>query len=197
MVAAARRQVLDDLALARLQAINERTRVYMIFVPPWMDMPSLVNKKYRSYRLFSFRRVGAQPGQSNPNYLTDWKTLPEGMLFATNQFGLNFNAANATNRSFLRTNFPIHTVNSTNTWEMPYLAFNPQGQLIQERNEVVTLQKGTVTQPQDENGNYLAGQKANVTIDQSKPPSHIRINWLTGRAELVETDEAEQGSTGQ
>ncbi len=197
MVAAARRQVLDDLALARMQAINERARVYMIFVPPGIEIPSLVNKKYRSYRLFSFRSVGAQPGQSNPNYLTDWKTLPEGMLFATNQFGSNFDASNPKNRSFARTNFPIHTVNATTTWQMPYLAFNPQGQLVRERNEVVTLRKGSVTQPQDENGSYIVGQPASVTIDQSKPPSHIRINWLTGRAELEKPDDAENGSNGQ
>ena len=34
LTAAGNRQILDDLFLARLRAINERTTVYMVFVPP-------------------------------------------------------------------------------------------------------------------------------------------------------------------
>src|SRR5437764_11983010 len=36
--AAAHRQVLDDIALARMRAINDRAPVYIVFAPPRVDL---------------------------------------------------------------------------------------------------------------------------------------------------------------
>jgi prepilin-type N-terminal cleavage/methylation domain-containing protein len=95
---AAVRQVLDDLALARLTALNSRTRVSMVFFPPMMD-PAILDS-YRSYSnayqtlannfdgqmasyaIVTERTVGDQPGRNNPRYVQGWRRLPEGVMFA-------------------------------------------------------------------------------------------------------------------
>src|ERR1044071_5835959 len=74
-IAAANRQLLDDLAFARLRAINERTTVYVVFASPEILHPSqpwnnaqrvqvakLANLQYTSYALFAKRMLGDQPG---------------------------------------------------------------------------------------------------------------------------------------
>lgn len=116
-LAGAQRQLLDDLALARLRAISGRTTVYMVFVPPgikehlpdlatgrpnWNGLPispadhekysrqltNLITGQYTAYALITKRTVGDQPGQENPRYITEWKRLPQGILIATNKFNL-------------------------------------------------------------------------------------------------------------
>lgn len=81
----ATRQLLDDLAFARMKAINERSSVLVLFSNPdetAISVPPLVPTRYRAYRMFSFRTVGDQPGQDRYRYLTDWKYLPDGMVFS-------------------------------------------------------------------------------------------------------------------
>ncbi len=105
---AATRQLLDDVAAARQKAINNRTKVYMVFVPPnfwftsahdggtpnWTSDASLSNAlhlavgQYTTYALFAEHSIGDQPGQTSPRYLTKWKTLPEGVIIETNMFRL-------------------------------------------------------------------------------------------------------------
>src|SRR5437667_7665930 len=109
-LAGAQRQLLDDLALARLRAISGRTTVYMVFVPPgiighfedfnqlgitaqerdrWSrQLTNLITGQYTAYALLTKRTVGDQPGQENPRYISDWKRLPQGILIATNKFNL-------------------------------------------------------------------------------------------------------------
>src|SRR5213594_3454469 len=110
-MAGAQRQLLDDLALARLRAISGRTTIYMVFVPPgimahfaelnragiisqadrdrWSrQLTNLVTGQYTAYALLTKRTVGDQPGQENPRYISEWKRLPQGILFATNKFNL-------------------------------------------------------------------------------------------------------------
>lgn len=101
-IAAGQRQMLDDLAFARLKAISGRTTVYMVFVPPGIlghlpaltdpkerkQLTNLISGRYTAYALFSYRSVGAQPGKPNLRYLTEWKRLPDGVLFPTNKFAL-------------------------------------------------------------------------------------------------------------
>lgn len=125
-VAASHRQFLDDLGLARHQAISGRRVVYLVLVPPTMrghfntvrganqqfyslaskdaalrQLTNLVNGQYTSYALFTRRTVGDQPGRERPRYLGEWKQLPDGMLFGTNVFtdlGASWlSVANATN----------------------------------------------------------------------------------------------------
>jgi len=102
----ATRQVLDDLALARLSAIKNRTPVYMVFVPTNVaiyynrsrsgllatnrpvanQMTSIVKGAFSSYALVAQRRVGDQPGRGRPRYLTDWKQLPQGVVIPPYKF---------------------------------------------------------------------------------------------------------------
>src|SRR6266699_5748227 len=108
-LAGAQRQLLDDLALARLRAISGRTTIYMVFVPPgimahfddlnnvgnsadrdrWSrQLTNLISGQYTAYALLTKRTVGDQPGQENPRYISEWKRLPQGILIATNKFNL-------------------------------------------------------------------------------------------------------------
>jgi prepilin-type N-terminal cleavage/methylation domain-containing protein len=109
-MAGAERQLLDDLALARLRAISGRTTVYVVFVPPGMmahftdlgagsinsqdrvrwfrQMTNLINGQYTAYALVAKRTVGDQPGRETPHYVSEWKRLPQGILIATNKFNL-------------------------------------------------------------------------------------------------------------
>src|SRR5437016_803694 len=101
--AAAHRQVLDDIALARMRAINDRAPVYIVFAPPNVaqafsptfgirrsaelrQLTNLLGGPFSAYALVSTRTVGDQPGRPTPRYLTEWKTLPEGLLFAPYKF---------------------------------------------------------------------------------------------------------------
>lgn len=106
-IAAATRQMLDDIGYARQKAINDRTKVYMVFLPPqfWAgvnapraaslnadssaNLDDLITGQYTSYALFSFRGIGDQPGHSRPRYLTAWRELPDGMMIETNKFTLD------------------------------------------------------------------------------------------------------------
>jgi prepilin-type N-terminal cleavage/methylation domain-containing protein len=98
-VAAAIRQLMDDLSYARMKAMNERTTVYVVFVSPQILPPTTqwsgeqakevaryANLQFTSYALFTKRSLGDQPGAENPRYITDWRTLPQGTFIPTNKF---------------------------------------------------------------------------------------------------------------
>lgn len=111
-MSAAVRQMLDDVGLARQMAINNRTRVYMVFIPPnfWQypanngssfnalqnDSASAAVRlslgQYTTYALYADHSIGDQPGQLSQRYLTKWKTLPEGVMIETNKFMRFINA---------------------------------------------------------------------------------------------------------
>ncbi len=210
--AAAHRQILDDIALARLRAINDRAPVYMVFAPPWVDqafrlaprteaerrqMTNLLAEVYSAYALVSTRRVGDQPGRHTPHYLTEWKTLPDGLLFAPYKFGTTAgNLANEYTRSLLiRTNLPFPSSRSIRGFPLPCIGFTPQGQLVTQRDEIITLAKGSVFVRRDASGLPIPGQAPDVqltpTVNLSLPPAtqtntyqFVRINWLTGRAKV-------------
>jgi prepilin-type N-terminal cleavage/methylation domain-containing protein len=154
---AATRQLMDDLSLARLKAINSRATVYVIFVPPDIVKPNylkpqdfnsgtnLYSGQYTTYALFTKRQVGEQPGRENPRYLTPWKSLPEKVFISAAKFNwprtsaLRFsNTYSDTNRPFFKPDLidDAHKLpfpKATNTpVSVPYLAFNSQGQLISE-----------------------------------------------------------------
>jgi prepilin-type N-terminal cleavage/methylation domain-containing protein len=124
-MAAADRQLLDDVALARQRALVNRSTVYIVFVPPgfWTNqtylnslnnvaqtntlvgwgtqLTNLLGRQYTSYALLSLSTVGDQPGNHIPHYLTDWRTLPGGVYiadfqFASNQFPLVISTTNTT-----------------------------------------------------------------------------------------------------
>jgi prepilin-type N-terminal cleavage/methylation domain-containing protein len=213
--AAAHRQILDDLALARLRAINDRSPVYMVFVPPDMTpafnrgvqntnelkrLTNLVAEQFTGYALISSRSVGDQPGRPRPRYITEWRTLPEGMIFAHYKFaGTKPNIADEYSRTFPFSPAAVLPFPSTRSLplSMPYIGFNAQGQLLSQRDEIITLAKGSVFVPRNRDGSIAVGPGAVPDIayippvNLSRSPTtqtntyqFVRINWLTGRAKV-------------
>lgn len=192
---AAVRQMLDDLAYARLRAINDRTTVYMLFVPPNVEQQAtnLAPYRFTGYTLFTRRTVGEQPGRQNPQQLLPWRTLPDQTLFPVTKF----TEAGMTNDA----EFPLAWTNTfplviTNrlypSMAMFYLAFNPQGQVVRYdglgrqvigRDEFIALAKGSVIHPQDAQGRY--SEPPDVVEIPKGNRRYIRVNWLTGRAAVV------------
>ena len=202
LTAATSRQILDDLAFARLRAMNERTTVYVVFVSPnILDRISresntqerralnrLVGGQYTSYSLIAARTVGDQPGRATPRYLTDWKTLPEGMLFAPYKFDSKLNQnPNEYQRSFETNALPFPNARSSR-FNLPYIAFNPEGQLISQRDELIPIAKGSIIVPRTPNGQFLTTTPADVQITSRENGTNtfqfVRVNWLTGRARM-------------
>lgn len=127
-MAAANRQMLDDIAYARQLAIANHTTVYMVFIPPPLGtsagsdgiynttlftsapdaspvVSNLWGGQYTTYAMLSLRTVGDQPGVANPQYFTSWRTLPNGVFIATNKFG-PYNANNLGPGGFYTNGFP-------------------------------------------------------------------------------------------
>lgn len=227
-IAAATRQLIDDLSYARLKAINERTTVYVVFVSDTIlaspDDKKLLSKhanlQYTSYALFTKRSLGDQPGRTNPRYITDWRTLPEGTFIPTNKFNmitaLNRNAwTNETifNRPFFfgdvgaKANLiPFPTATNTPI-AMPYIAFDFQGRLKQPPNisvpqdVIVPIAKGSIVYPQEDKtaanaenlqaAEVIETPKGNYTNNPS-----IRIDWLTGRARVIRPEKMDYADRG-
>jgi len=110
------RQMMGDVARARQLAISQRTTVYMVFMPTnyWRDpafngfpnpaygnlsvaekdqAAKFYDKQRVAYNFVSLRTVGDQPGPENhtPKYLSNWKTLPEGVIIPEFKFLRNAN----------------------------------------------------------------------------------------------------------
>jgi len=172
-MASATQQVLDDVALARRLAIQNRTTVLMVFLPP-QDPGTLGNfnrlnndeknillrGQMTTYALFSTRQVGDQPGQASPRYLRPWTALPDGFIFPEWKFttGAGFDNTSPVPFAdpFLNVEVTVPTLNSANAVDvlMPYIAFGPEGRLQKHtggnifvdlgRNEVVPLARGSM-----------------------------------------------------
>jgi len=200
------RQLLDDLGHARQLALKNRSTVYVVFVPgnvwdgadvsltaPDNRNGEVVRKAflnaaagpYSSYALLGRRRVGDQPGQEHWQYLTEWKSLPDGFvfpkaLFETNAAVLNTqNFPDSTNyisllprlRLPFAVAFPDKSVRPQPTLNLPYLAFDSFGRVetvpltgspthTQSRrpfgNDIVlTFTAGSVFLPRDAAGNLV------------------------------------------
>lgn len=199
---AATRQILDDLAYARLRAINDRTTVYMLFVPPEdIDLPgsnvgpmptNLVSHRLTGYTFFSRRTVGEQPGRQTPHQITSWKALPDKTFFPLSTFVLNPSRTNAWDLPLPNVAaFPLIVTNRSYAVALPFLAFNPQGQLVRFNalgqpitgvDGYVQLARGSVFQPQNPDGTYNTPDAVEVPKDNRR---YVRVNWLTGRAEVL------------
>ena len=213
-VAAAGRQMLDDLGFARLSAINARSRMYMVFMPPLNQLPynlftpeeikeytnNLITLQYSSYALVAQRSLGDQPGQDNSRYLTEWKQLPEGMVFSPEKF-FNLNNTTAwdnlvdiTNRPFLYIEIPFPLSTSPKRL-LPAVAFNAQGQLDYTNfdpfrgDQIVTLAEGSVFVPRNKERKPVL-EPADVVIkpNATNESVKIRINRITGRANVERAD---------
>ena len=219
----ASRQLLDDLGHARAMAVSQHTTVYMVFVPEyfwspggsmtwWNGLPilartagtNLLDKQLTGYNFISLRSVGDQPGQGTTNYLSEWKSLPDGAFIATNKF---YTAYSVINDYVANATYPIYAFNYTNLFPfplqanyvagqqpaLPYIAFNYLGQLtvdglnIAPRDEYIPLAQGTVFYAADPATKSLLLSAPDAT---ENPPGNstnsmfnvIRIDRLTGRA---------------
>jgi prepilin-type N-terminal cleavage/methylation domain-containing protein len=201
---AAGRQMLDDLSLARLKAISSRSTVYVVFVPTNVVarigaetnprvrslLTNLVYGQYSSYAIVTRKTVGDQPGRERPRYVTEWKQLPDGVLFAPYKFDATLsNHDDAYSRAFQvvdNATFPFPTatnyVSNLGNFRLPVVAFNAAGQLISGRDEVIPLAEGSVF--------FTGTSGAFINPDVAiQPPGNwtnnvIRINWLTGRGSI-------------
>src|SRR5258708_2128754 len=91
--------------------------------------------QYTAYALFAERSVGDQPGRPFRRYITDWKALPDGVLIASNKFGVYYAFTNANGKiqqvlPFDYKDFPYPTSDSPQTLNLAYIAFDPQGHMI-------------------------------------------------------------------
>ncbi len=217
-IAAASRQLLDDLSYARFKAINDRTTVYMVFISQdilaqrWnnlqaLEVAKLANLQYTSYALFAKRSLGDQPGSGTPHYITEWRSLPEGVFFLTNKFDIEAakapDAARAVvpiaKRPFSYVDIPFPTANDKPI-KMPVLAFDYQGRMVafdyttqkprQAEDVIIPIVKGSIVYPQDsrdpqkqkslEAAEVIETARGNYTNNPV-----VRIDWLTGRSRSV------------
>jgi len=218
-MAGAQRQLLQDLALARLSAINLRSTVYVVFVPPGMmanfpvisampnpprnqlmrQLTNLISGQYSAYALLATRTVGDQPGQQTPHYLSEWKRLPQGILIATNKINMAnpdvlnldpvLNGYPVEYKRYFSTNLFPFPSSRSPVFKLPCVAFNSQGQLVSKRDELIPLAEGSIFFTGG-NGNYLAPPDVSMKPNNNYTNHFIRINWLTGRASVDEATRA-------
>jgi prepilin-type N-terminal cleavage/methylation domain-containing protein len=156
-MASATQQLLDDIGLARRLAIQNRTTVLMVFLPPQDATTAgtfgtlnddekniLLRGQLTTYALFSFRQVGDQPGQSNARYLKPWTALPDGFFIPEWKFttgaGLDTSAPYQSVLPFDYTTVPklfvpVPSLNSVRSVGIgvPYIAFGPEGRLQRQK----------------------------------------------------------------
>jgi len=218
----ATRQLLDDIAFARRSAIANHSTVYMVFVPtnittafpptgnPSVDavLTNLYTKQYTTYALVAARTVGDQPGVSTPRYLTDWRSLPNGVFIDPIKFGnyeptsqiqggtntsdytrafystrVNSQTVKYLNLTFPYIPFPVAVSNAsyyTNT--LPFIGFSYLGQLVSPNNEgeAIPLARGSIFYNPDGTADVLETPLTNSITESNV----IHIDWLTGRARL-------------
>ena len=161
---AAARQLQDDVSYARQRAINTRSHVFMVFVPPTIvsdaglraalplqndpkgftepeknAVTNLFGGQYTTYAIYTRRNVGEQPGRENPHYLTPWRTLPEGMAVAREKFVFDPDRMtvfrDAAYRPFTNQFCPFPKARSPVSVPLPYIEFNSRGQIVSEARQ--------------------------------------------------------------
>lgn len=139
-LSAANNQLKNDLTFARKRAINERTTVHVLFMPPVTNSPTLPDDlSQRAYRVYAERTVGDQPGRPSSRYLTGWIKLPEAVIIPTAKFspmGYTFQASILGQPEprvvdpFPVGMFPHPKADSQTQEAFPYLTFDSQGMLV-------------------------------------------------------------------
>ena len=217
--ASASRQMLDDIARARQLAIAHRTTVYMVFVPlnfwnnayfgnatPFSSLPltnqiqsrTLLDRQAAAYTFISLRSVGDQPGRNTMQYLSPWRTLPDGTFIMTKKFADRDNPANSftitdpvSNDSFLIEPFPINNVFRFPSEEalltglrFPYIAFNYLGQLESPRDEYIPLARGNVS---GKSFTDTSTATENPPGNSTNTYTLVHIDRITGRARIEQS----------
>ena len=172
----------------------------------------LFDKQLTAYAFVSLRSVGDQPGQLSPRYLSPWHTLPDGAIIPlfkfnprdTNTFTHIVDPDVAVNRSFnvygfsVANNIPFPSEDAALSpaarpyVPLPYLAFNYQGQLIQDgvnpnQDEFIPLARGVVSYMRDASKTATDQPpmlSETPTGNSTNAFTLVRIDWVTGRARL-------------
>jgi prepilin-type N-terminal cleavage/methylation domain-containing protein len=201
---AATQQLSAAVSLARQTAISTRSTVYIVFdtpsaytgIPPQTGLNTyntLALHQYAAYALVSPRSVGDQPGRPNPQYLTEWKILPDGVFFPTSMFtgsSVPFNVLTTNTLAaqshqnvvypFTYASFPFPTASST-TVSLPCIGFSSLGQLLVPNDQYIPLARGAVR--------YLPGNVVNAIESPSGNSTNncnmIDIDYFTARPKLV------------
>lgn len=196
-ISSANRQLLDDIALARQRAINERSIVHIVFVPTNVanlqafpphpsaerDRKVLTNLWTGAqvrYALFAERSAGDQPGQHHSRYLTGWHSLPEGVFISESTL----------DRLERVHDVPFPTVNG-NRYDLPHIAFDLSGAIVdtngvrRTEGQYLELARGSIMYQRDPNGgvSYYDVQE-NPPGNSINNYNRIRIDGLTGRAKV-------------
>ena len=207
-----KRQLLDDLALARMMAINHRTAVYFVFLSPEIMMSpddldrffplpetrhrvrELWDDIYTGYAIYAKRQIGSQPGRPNPEYLTDWQFLPEGVMFEPRKFvsvdsPTRLNTPELT-RPFQRERlmFPDETGQPIS---LPVISFDSRGRISGGVTEVVTFLEGLVDWNRDASGavaTHTPQELDQRIVDRSGGDRHyLQLDHMTGRGRMLES----------
>lgn len=161
----------------------------------------LLNGQLTSYALYVERNLGDQPGRDSTNYLTAWQTLPDGVLIETNKFNPDttyietirdpYNSSREFPvQAFHRRFFPFPATEITNSspkkFELPYIAFNPQGGLVHAQDEYLPLARGSIFYQTNSAGNPLPPDVVETAYREATRTNFtlVRIDSLTGRAKL-------------
>jgi type II secretory pathway pseudopilin PulG len=190
-MASASQQLLDDVALARRLAIQNRTTVLMVFLPPQdagtqaqypglsvAEQNILLRGQLTGYALFSFRQVGDQPGQANARYLKPWTEVPEGFFIPEWKFttgaGLDGTSPIQSVLPFDYTSgqklVPVPSLNSQRSVpvRMPYVAFGPEGRLQKQSGDIfVDLGENEI----------LPLARGGIFLERSLPPNEKDYAW--------------------
>jgi prepilin-type N-terminal cleavage/methylation domain-containing protein len=210
-IKAAAYQLMQDLSIARQKAISQRGTVAVVFLtdavfdmtqvnPSLATLPNertnifrLQGGVFTHYALYGFRKVGEQPGQALPGYLTEWKALPEKTFFPTNN--------NLSILSLSRAPFPFPLSASANKPALPYIAFGHDGRLIDGVEPTTGLgipyPKDAITNSIARGAVFYARNPADGVITslelQEIPPKNgldtrVVVDAVTGRAKREELE---------
>lgn len=106
----------------------------------WTMWTNLVQQQYTAYAIYADRTVGDQPSQKNPRYLSEWKSLPDGVMFhpykLTNAYSLSDWMQMKTNHTsganieapLVQMTFRFPTAKGPEL-QFPCIAFNHRGEL--------------------------------------------------------------------
>lgn len=203
------RQLVDDFARARNRAILDQTDVYVVFIPPAIlfdtfNLSPQENKlaerlragAFTSYAIVAERSVGDQPGRGVARYITEWQSLPDGVIIATNKLlnptfvSSDRAIAGLPYRTF---KFPTGT-NDANIAkrDMPFIGFDKRGRLLDPigpgsglAGEIIPLLRGSILYARDAAGNLLTDS---FDVRQSSTNfterHYVVVDGLTGRARV-------------
>jgi prepilin-type N-terminal cleavage/methylation domain-containing protein len=216
VVSAGSRQLLDDINMARNHALNQRTTVYMVFVPlmqvgfdknPLTDdqkkfFTNRMGGQLTSYNFMTLRSPGDQPGKGRPRYLSEWKHLPEHVYIPaekffplpTAQWQARALAEDGMSLPMPQMLLPFPTVDSPKT-NLPCIAFTYRGELVgpdatkpRQRDEYLSLTRGSIIYQRDAAGRLLNEPPELIETPRGNSTNNpwIRIDWITGRARIEE-----------